>query len=65
VSQVQSCKEDLNKYLKKLTSADGPALLEEKARQAERGTLGYAQYLLELGERECQQWETVFFPCRA
>jgi DNA replication protein DnaC len=28
---------------------------EEKARQAERETLGYEQYLLELAERECEQ----------
>ena len=28
---------------------------EEKARQAELETLGYEQYLIELGERECQK----------
>ena len=46
---------DLNEYLRELHLPTIRRCFEEKARQAERETLGYEQYLLELVERECQQ----------
>jgi len=55
VSQTQSRNEDLNQYLKELHLPTVRRCFEEKARQAERETLGYEQYLLELVERECQE----------
>jgi DNA replication protein DnaC len=55
VSQTQNRKEDLNRYLKELHLPAVRRCFEEKARQAERETLGYEQYLLELVERECQE----------
>jgi DNA replication protein DnaC len=55
VSQAQSRKEDLNRYLRELHLPTVRRCFEEKARQAERETLGYEQYLLELIERECQE----------
>ena len=38
------------------------ACFEETARRAEKETLSYEQYLLELAERECEQrrWTTSF-----
>lgn len=55
MSQTQNRKEDLNRYLKELHLPAVRRCFEEKARQAERETLGYEQYLLELVERECQE----------
>jgi DNA replication protein DnaC len=55
VSQPRDRKEDLNQYLKELHLPAVRHCYEEKARQAERETLGYEQYLLELVERECQE----------
>jgi DNA replication protein DnaC len=55
MSQAQSRNEDLNRYLKELHLPAVRSCFEEKARQAERETLGYEQYLLELMERECQE----------
>jgi len=55
VSPAPSRKEDLNRYLKELHLPTVRRCFEEKARQAERETSGYEQYLLELVERECQE----------
>ena len=55
MSQPRDRKEDLNQYLKELHLPAVRHCYEEKARQAERETLGYEQYLLELVERECQE----------
>jgi DNA replication protein DnaC len=55
VSQARDRKDDLNHYLKELHLPAVRSSYEEKARQAERETLGYEQYLLELVERECQE----------
>jgi DNA replication protein DnaC len=55
MSKPRDLKKELGEYLRELHL---PAILrsfEEKARQAERETLGYEQYLLELVERECQE----------
>ena len=45
----------INEYLSELHLPAMRGCFEEKARQAERETLGYKQYLLELAGRECQQ----------
>ncbi len=55
MSQTQSRKEDINRYLKELHLPAVRRCFEEKARQAERETFGYEQYLHELVERECQE----------
>jgi DNA replication protein DnaC len=55
VSQASDRKDELNQYLKELHLPAVRHSYEEKARQAERETLGYEQYLLELVERECQE----------
>jgi DNA replication protein DnaC len=55
VSQAGDRKDELNQYLKELHLPAVRHSYEEKARQAERETLGYEQYLLELVERECQE----------
>jgi len=55
MSKPRDLKKELSEYLRELHL---PAMLrcfEEKARQAERETLGYEQYLLDLVERECQE----------
>lgn len=55
MSKPRDLKKELSDYLRELHL---PAMLrsfEEKARQAERETLGYEQYLLDLVERECQE----------
>lgn len=55
MSKPRDLKKELSEYLRELHL---PAVLrsfEEKARQAERETLGYEQYLLDLVERECQE----------
>jgi len=43
------------RYLRELHLPAIRECFEDKARQAERETLGYEQYLLELAERECQE----------
>jgi DNA replication protein DnaC len=48
-------KTDLTVYLRELHLPAIRQCLEEKARQAERETLSYEQYLLDLAERECQE----------
>jgi DNA replication protein DnaC len=55
MSKPRDLKKELSEYLRELHL---PAVLrsfEEKARRAERETLGYEQYLLDLVERECQE----------
>jgi DNA replication protein DnaC len=55
MSKPRDLKKELSEHLRELHL---PAVLrsfEEKARQAERETLGYEQYLLDLVERECQE----------
>lgn len=48
-------KKDLAEYLRELHLPAIGRCFEDQARQAERETLGYEQYLLELVERECQE----------
>jgi DNA replication protein DnaC len=48
-------KTDLTEYLRELHLPAIRTCFEEKARQAERETLSYEQYLLDLAERECQE----------
>ena len=55
MSQARDRTEDLHQYLKELHLPTVRRCFEEKARQAERETLGYEQYLLEVVERECQE----------
>jgi DNA replication protein DnaC len=55
MSQPRDRTDDLHQYLKELHLPTVRRCFEEKARQAERETLGYEQYLLELVERECQE----------
>jgi DNA replication protein DnaC len=55
MSQPRDRTEDLHQYLKELHLPTVRRCFEEKARQAERETVGYEQYLLELVERECQE----------
>src|SRR3954453_10486299 len=55
MSATSDVKKDLNEYLRELQLSAIRRCFEEKARQAERETLGYEQYLLELAERECQE----------
>lgn len=47
--------EDLTGYLRELHLPAIRRCFADKARQAERDTLGYEQYLLDLVERECQE----------
>ena len=48
-------KKELTGYLRELHLPTIRDCFEEKARRAERETLSYEQYLLELFESECQQ----------
>jgi DNA replication protein DnaC len=48
-------KAQLTEYLRELHLPAIRQCFEEKARQAERETLSYERYLLELAERECQE----------
>src|SRR5437588_203285 len=48
-------KANLTEYLRELHLPAIRQCFEEKARQAERETLSYEQYLLDLAERECQE----------
>ena len=55
VSQPRDVPQELNEHLRELCLPAVRRCFEEKARQAERETLGYEHYLLELVERECQE----------
>jgi DNA replication protein DnaC len=55
VSEPRDRTAELKQYLTELHLPTVRTCFEEKARQAERETLGYEQYLLELVERECQE----------
>jgi DNA replication protein DnaC len=55
MSVARNAKEDLTGYLRELHLPAIRRCFEDKARQAERDTLGYEQYLLDLVERECQE----------
>jgi len=55
MSKARDIKKELAEYLRELYLPAIDRCFEEKARQAERETMGYEQYLLELVERECQE----------
>jgi DNA replication protein DnaC len=55
MTQPCDVKKEVNEYLRELHLPTIRRCFEEKARQAERETIGYEQYLLELVERECQE----------
>jgi len=55
VSTAPDVKSQLTEYLRDLHLPAVRRCFEEKARQAERETLSYEQYLLELAEREVQE----------
>ena len=55
MSQPRDVKKELTEYLRELHLPAIGRCFEDQARQAERETLGYEQYLLELVERECQE----------
>ncbi len=58
MSQPREVCKEINAFLGELHLPVIRRCFEEKARQAERETLGYEHYLLELVERECQQRRT-------
>jgi DNA replication protein DnaC len=55
VSTTRDWNKELTENLRELQLPAIRRCFEEKARQAERESLGYEQYLLELAERECQE----------
>ena len=55
MNTARDVKTDLTEYLRELHLPAIRQCFEEKARQAERETLSYEQYLLDLAERECQE----------
>ena len=55
MSKTREVKKEITEYLRELQLPAIRSCFEEKARQAERETLGYESYLLELVERECQE----------
>ena len=55
MNTARDVKGDLTGYLRELHLPAIRQCFEEKARQAERETLSYEQYLLDLAERECQE----------
>jgi DNA replication protein DnaC len=55
MSKPRDLNKELGEYLRELHLPAMVRCFEEKARQAERETLGYEQYLLDLVERECQE----------
>ena len=55
MNTARDVKGDLTGYLGELHLPAIRQCFEEKARQAERETLSYEQYLLDLAERECQE----------
>jgi len=58
MSQTHEVKRDLNEYLQELHLPTIRRCYEEQARHAERETLSYEHYLLEVVERECQERRT-------
>lgn len=55
MSKARDVQKELGEYLRELYLPAIDRCFEEKARQAERETMGYEQYLLELVELECQE----------
>jgi DNA replication protein DnaC len=55
MSKPRDVKKELTEYLRELQLPSIRRCFEDQARQAERETLSYEQYLLELAERECQE----------
>jgi DNA replication protein DnaC len=55
MSKAPDVKKEITEYLRELHLPAMRSCFEEKARQAERETLSYEHYLLELLERECQE----------
>ncbi|MCL5744364.1 MAG: IS21-like element helper ATPase IstB [Acidobacteria bacterium] len=55
MSKARDIKKELAEYLRELYLPAIGRCFEEMARQAERETMGYELYLLELVERECQE----------
>ena len=55
MSTPRDVKKELTEYLRELQLPAIRRCFEDQARQAERETLSYEQYLLELAERECQE----------
>ena len=55
MSKPRDVKKELTEYLRELQLPAVRRSFEDSARQAERESLGYEQYLLELVERECQE----------
>ena len=55
MSKPRDVKRELTEYLRELQLPAIRRSFEDQARQAERETLSYEQYLLELAERECQE----------
>jgi len=55
MSKPRDVKKELTEYLRELQLPAIRRSFEDSARQAERESLGYEQYLLELVERECQE----------
>lgn len=55
MNAAPNVKAELTDYLRELHLPAIRRCFEDKARQAERDTLGYEQYLLDLVERECQE----------
>src|SRR5690349_17434939 len=55
MNAARNVKTDLTEYLRELHLPAIRRCFEEQARQAERETLSYEQYLLDLSERECQE----------
>jgi DNA replication protein DnaC len=55
MSNPRDVKKELTEYLRELQLPAIRRCFEDQARQAERETLSYEQYLLELAERECQE----------
>jgi len=55
MSKPRDVKKELTEYLRELCLPAICRCYQDQARQAERETLSYEQYLLELAERECQE----------
>jgi len=55
MSKPRDVKKELTEYLRELCLPAICRCCQDQARQAERETLSYEQYLLELAERECQE----------
>lgn len=58
MSKPRDVKKELTEYLRELHLPAIRRCFEDSARQAERESLGYEQYLLEVVERECQERRT-------